>query len=137
VEIQLAPRRGGRCEFVLAGGESLPFAGDCFQVAASCNLIDVLEHPSQLLDEKRRLLKQGGVLLLSSPFLHTTVGVGRTLAPEGKMPADVLRAMLDERDFTVTAEMEDVPWVLYHYRRRLDFYQTFCLAARRRASAGK
>ena len=137
VEIPLVPRKGGRCEFVLARGEALPFAGGCFQVAASCNLIDVLEQPPSLLDEKRRLLKPGGVLLLSSPFLHTAVGVRRCLAPEGRMPADVLRALLDERGFTVTAERENVPWVLYHYQRRLDFYQTFCLAARRRLAAGK
>jgi PAS domain S-box-containing protein len=137
VEVPLAPQLSGQCEFVLASGEALPFAGDGFRVAASCNLIDVMEKPSLLIDEKKRLLGPGGLLLLSSPFLHTAVGVRRCLAPEGRMPADVLRAMLDERGFSVTAEREDVPWVLYHYRRRLDFYHTFCLAARRRAAPGK
>jgi len=135
VEVPLAPLQGGLCEFVLAGGEALPFADGLFGVVASCNLIDVIDKPSELLDEKSRLLSPGGVLLVSSPFLHTAAGVGRCLAPEGRQPTAVLRTMLEERGFEVAAEQEDVPWVLYHYRRRLDFYQTFCLAARRCSAA--
>ncbi len=136
IDLPLDPRQGTRCEFVLAGGEALPFADGSFRVTASCNLIDVMEQPPELLDEKSRLLVPGGVLLLSTPFLHTTRGVSRCFAPEGRKPVDVLRSLLDQRGFEVAAEEEDVPWVLYHYRRRLDFYQTFCLAARRRAAVG-
>jgi SAM-dependent methyltransferase/uncharacterized protein YbaR (Trm112 family) len=137
VEVPLIPLEGRNCEFVLAGGEALPFADGSFRLGASCNLIDVIDKPPELLDEKKRLLAPGGVLLLSTPFLHTATGVGRCLAPEGRRPTEVLRALLVERGFEVTAERDDVPWVLYHYRRRIDYYQTFCLAARRCAAAGK
>jgi SAM-dependent methyltransferase/uncharacterized protein YbaR (Trm112 family) len=134
IDLLLDPRQGTRCEFVMAGGEALPFANGSFRVTASCNLIDVMENPPELLDEKSRLLAPGGLLLLSTPFLHTTAGVSRCFAPEGRQPVDVLRSLLDQRGFEVAAEEEDVPWVLYHYRRRLDFYQTYCLAARRRGA---
>lgn len=134
-QVRLAPRAGGRCEFVLAGGEMLPFADGAFSVAAGCNLIDVMDQPPRLLDEKSRLLQPGGLLLLSTPFLHTTAGVGHCLAPEGRRPTEVLRTLLAERRFDLLEEQDDVPWVLYHYRRRLDFYLTYCLAARRRPAA--
>ena len=137
VEVPLAPPADRPCEFVLAGGDALPFADGSFGVAASCNLIDVMDKPQALLDEKCRLLAPGGVLLLSSPFLHTAGGVSRCLAPEERQPADVLAALLDERGFEAAEREQFVPWVLYHYRRRLDYYETYCLAARRCAAAGK
>jgi SAM-dependent methyltransferase/uncharacterized protein YbaR (Trm112 family) len=134
VEVELSPLAGRSCEFVLAGGEALPFADGTFPVTASCNLVDVMDQPAALLDEQRRVLTGGGLLLCSTPFLHTTSGVGRCLAPEGSRPVETLGALLRERGFTITEEADDVPWVLYHYRRRLDFYQTYCLAARRTAT---
>lgn len=133
--VPLAPRAGGRCEFVLAAGEMLPFADGLFRAAAGCNLIDVMDRPPRLLDEKRRILEPGGLLLLSTPFLHTTAGVSRCFAPEGLSPTEVLRGLLAERQFELLEEADDVPWVLYHYRRRIDFYLTYCLAARRRPAA--
>jgi len=134
IDVELDPLVGRRCEFVLAGGEALPFADGAFPVTASCNLVDVMEKPAALLDEQSRVLSSDGLLLCSTPFLHTTSGVGRCLAPEGAQPVDSLRTLLGERGFAMAAEEDDVPWVLYHYRRRLDFYQTYCLAARRSAA---
>jgi len=131
----LAPKAGRPCEFVLAGGEQLPFADGGFGAAAGCNLIDVMDRPQRLLEEKSRLLAPGGLLLLSTPFLHTTTGVSRCLAPEGRSPTERLGELLADRQFELLEEQDDVPWVLYHYRRRLDFYLTYCLAARRRPAA--
>ena len=71
-------------------------------------------------------------LSLGSCVRHSEPGPIVDLTVEQEVEID-----FDEMAAEVAEEAEGVPWVLYHYRRRIDFYETFCLAARRRGPAGE
>ena len=56
-----------RIHFLQAGCESLPFADCSFDLIAAFEVIEHLERWPEFLDEARRVLKPGGMLLVSTP----------------------------------------------------------------------
>ena len=55
-------------EFVVATGDNLPFKASSVDTVSSCNVVDIVARPIELVDEKVRVLKKGGLLLLSDPY---------------------------------------------------------------------
>src|SRR5207248_422650 len=95
-----------------------------FDAVFSSNVIDIagLEPP---LDEAARLLRPGGVLLLSDPFYFRDGA-----APPGE-PRAAVRAALQHRGLSVEREQDAVPWAWATYDRHWRLYFNYCLAARR------
>lgn len=54
-------------EYLCCNAEALPFPDYSFDVIASFETIEHLEHPEEFLTELRRVLKPGGTILLSCP----------------------------------------------------------------------
>jgi SAM-dependent methyltransferase len=54
---------------VIAAGEQLPFAGGCFDLVICTQTLGYASDPFGVIGEIRRVLKHGGVLLLSVPAL--------------------------------------------------------------------
>lgn len=55
---------------VLADAHSLPFKDGSFDIALMLQVLEYLEKPQQALTETYRVLKRGGVLILSTPFMY-------------------------------------------------------------------
>lgn len=55
---------------VLADAHSLPFRDGGFDIALMLQVLEYLEKPQQALTEAYRVLKKGGVLILSTPFMY-------------------------------------------------------------------
>jgi SAM-dependent methyltransferase len=66
----------------------LAFAGGVFDMAAASFVIHVVEDPSRVLSEARRVLRPGGLLALTTPDPSTTAG--RTTSPSSPASARVL-----------------------------------------------
>jgi len=124
VERPLTVTRAASAEFVVGDCCALPFARGLFDVVCSSNVIDIagVERP---LDEAARLVRPGGVLLLSDPFYFR-----EGEAPQGE-PVEVLRAEVRRRGFRIEAEQDGVPWAWATYDRHWRLYFNYCLAARR------
>ena len=70
--LHIARSRGVRG--VLGIAESLPFADDKFDLAAMITVLCFLNDPAAALVETRRVLKEGGILLLAFIDRHTSLG---------------------------------------------------------------
>lgn len=55
---------------VLADAHSLPFKDGSFDIALMLQVLEYLAQPQQALTEAYRILKIGGVLILSAPFMY-------------------------------------------------------------------
>jgi len=52
---------------VQTDGEQLPFLGESFDVVFALQVVEHFHYPQRFLGEARRVLRQGGLLLLSTP----------------------------------------------------------------------
>jgi SAM-dependent methyltransferase len=57
----------GRTVFSLADAEQLPFGNNTFDVVSSCETIEHLNRPECFLSEARRVLKDNGLLICTTP----------------------------------------------------------------------
>lgn len=64
--LTLASSAGARRQLNCAA-ESMPFTGDCFEVISALEMIYYLENPSSFLIECNRVLRKGGLLLMTMP----------------------------------------------------------------------
>lgn len=119
-------------EFVLASGSQAPLASGSADVLTSCNLIDIVNDPIELLKEKTRVLAPGGVLALSTPYLDHAAAVTKCLEAG---TGDPRKTVLDNLPgFRVLEEHMKVPWLLRASDRHYDMYLDHCFAARRDVS---
>lgn len=54
----------------LCNAEDIPVESETFDVALLCELLEHVENPEKVLKETQRILKKGGALILSIPFLY-------------------------------------------------------------------
>ena len=58
--------RAGKCGLVQGDSENLPFRAAVFDDMASVTVIQNLPNPSRLIDESSRVVKEGGVMVVTS-----------------------------------------------------------------------
>ncbi len=130
VERSLAVQRLDNVDFVLASALRVPIASERCDIAASVNVVDIVDDPGMMLGEMRRIVTTGGLLLLASPYLDTNKAVTEHLAVRGDPPDEVRRVL--GVDYDIVEEADDVPWVIRNARRRLQLFLDHCLAAVKR-----
>jgi len=74
-----------QCVDVLGDAHQIPFADDSIDAILCISVLCYLQDPRRFLAEARRVLRPGGILYLSSPWVHRT-------APDG---ADLFRFSVD------------------------------------------
>lgn len=98
---QALPRQARLCQ---ADAESLPFRSGAFDVVTSFETLEHLSGPERFLDEVRRVLAPGGLLLLSTPnalFTRPVEGRPRNPFHVHEFTPDELRRSLALRFSTV------------------------------------
>lgn len=67
---------------------SLPYPDGCFDVVTCINVLYAVAEPKETLEELRRVLKPGGVLIVSSPLPHPAISpIIRAHAAEAGWPS--------------------------------------------------
>ena len=123
-----------------------PFASGSFDGLAAFNLIDCVESPLRVLHEITRLVKPGGLAVLTTPFDWSEavsepqhwIGGHSPRAARGGDPAALLRDLLTPgaHPATVTGwriehEEDGLPWSVRTHERGRQEYRLFSLRLRR------
>ena len=114
-------------EFAVATGENLPFKSTTVDTVSSCNVVDIVQEPMKLVDEKLRVLTSGGLLLLSDPYEFNGVTFKRLKTGSRKSPLEVIKQRI-ESQIRIVQEEDQVPWITQNYNRNHTVYYNHCLA---------
>jgi SAM-dependent methyltransferase/uncharacterized protein YbaR (Trm112 family) len=114
-------------EFVVATGENLPLKAASVDTVSSCNVIDIVQEPMNLVDEKLRVLTSGGLLLLSDPYDFNGVMFKRLKTGSRKSPLEVIKQRMASQ-IRIVQEEDHVPWITQNYNRHHTIYYNHCLA---------
>lgn len=110
-------------ELLVADCSRLPLADGCADAVASANVLELV-HPRRPLEEAGRILRTGGLLLLTDPFKFR---IGHfPPPPEGHLEAT--RRRLSTLGFDLLEERDMVPWIWYHFERQAQVYFNYCAA---------
>jgi len=114
-------------EFVVATGDNLPFQASSVDTVSSCNVVDIVPQPLKLVDEKIRVLKKRGLLLLSDPYEFYGVSFKRLKTRSRKSPLRVIKQRIASQ-IEIVQEEDDVPWITRKYNRSYMIYYNHSLA---------
>ena len=114
-------------EFVVATGDNLPFKASSVDTVSSCNVVDIVEQPMKIVDEKLRVLKKGGLLLLSDPYEFYGTRFKRLKTQSRKSPLGIIKQRIESK-IRIVQEEDYVPWVTQNSNRSYDIYYNHCLA---------
>jgi len=143
---RFAVRFGGsdRVDFWACDASALPFAAGTFATAVSLNLLDCVASPLDLLKSLRGVLKDGGRLVMSTPYdwsgnttdIEAWIGGHSPRSPGGGASEPVLRALLTPGGHAVSVdglelvgEAEDVGWQVRLHDRHVAAYKVHLVAA--------
>lgn len=78
---RLAQARGDKVCFCQGDGENLPFRSEAFDIVWCSDVIEHLDDPSRVFQEFWRILKPGGVALVSTPNLRCITSIIHSIMP--------------------------------------------------------
>jgi SAM-dependent methyltransferase len=135
-KLNLPPLNKG--EVLVASAMQLPFRPETFQAAISANVIDILPDPIAYLREMRTVLRDGGIMGISTPY-HSgaSQAAARWLGANSHMDASQALRWRIGHHFEIIEEQDLVPWVLSEHERRFQIYLNHCIIARKSASVVK
>jgi SAM-dependent methyltransferase len=146
LEIDISDDVRARVDFWASDSAQLPLPRSTFGAVVAFNLIDAIYSPLDLLRGAARILRPGGVLLLSAPYdwapsatvVDAWIGGHSPRALGDGSSAAVLRALLTPGGhpasvdgLVVRAELDDVPWGVRMHDRSVVQYRTHVVAAER------
>jgi len=81
----------------------------------------------KLVDEKLRVLKKRGLLLLSDPYEFHGARFNRLKTQSRKSPLKIIKQRIASQ-IRIVQEEDDVPWITQKYNRSYMIYYNHCLA---------
>ncbi len=107
--------------FLAGSAAALPFADASFDLLTAFEVIEHLHHGNQLLAEARRVLRPGGVLLVSTP---NTIYYAETRSHEGPNPFHVHEFDFDEFLHALATEFPHCTMLLQNHTDAFAFYDS-------------
>jgi SAM-dependent methyltransferase/uncharacterized protein YbaR (Trm112 family) len=129
-------------DFWCCDAGALPFADAIAATAASVNVIDCNTSPQQSIAELARVVRPGGLAIISTPYdwspsatpYENWIGGHSQRGPHAGAAEPLLRDLIAEH-FTIEREETDVPWrVRLHDRSAVDYRVHLFVAKRRNIS---
>lgn len=126
--------------FLVGDALAPPFTAGSFDLVGALNLLDNVGVPLMLLGQMDALLRDGGVMLLGSPYEWRTeiADSGEWLESEPFDAPSFLRRVLEGKElartglrFAVEREYTEVPWILRGHARRWTLFLSHMVKARK------
>lgn len=127
-----SPMRGGsgvpidNADFIVADSTELPLPDATAGLVAGANILEASSLRA-VLRESARVLKPGGLMLLTDPFRATP----EVFSDRPADPVALLHRFLEGLGLHVEVEEDFVPWIHYHYDRHFEVHLNYCAAARK------
>lgn len=120
-------------ELICGNAQDAPLASGCADIVLAANLIDNVPMPRLLLGELDRILRPGGLVVLSSPFnwQDEITPPSEQLGGVDSAGSEALVAEALTRRGYVVLETRDVPWTIVDHLRCEYRYRVHTLAARK------
>lgn len=129
--------------FLVGDALDPPFTAGSFDLVGALNLLDNVSVPLMLLGQMDALLRDGGNMLLGTPYEWRTEisDPAEWLETESVDAPSFLRQILEGRElartglrFSVEREHAEVPWMLRGHARRWTLYMSHVIKARKALS---
>lgn len=120
-------------EFLVASLFDLPME-EKYDLVTALNVIDVVDDPRQFLSALTELVKDDGLLLLTSPYSWGSddVPIDNWLGASADRPSSVATLEeIEKQGFTIVEECDHVPWVLREHQRWYRVFLNHCILARK------
>lgn len=114
-------------EFIVGDVQYPPFRECTFDLTLNINLIDMISEPHRLPAIQDKLTKNGGLSVLSSPFLWIP-SAKKSLAevfqcePRASQFPDLVHRLYEFAGFKKLAQIDNVPWLFYKQPRVVECY---------------
>ncbi|NUN14356.1 MAG: class I SAM-dependent methyltransferase, partial [Myxococcales bacterium] len=110
---------------IVADAEALPISTHVAGTIVAMNVVDLLDHPEKFLLSARRVLTDGGQLVLTTP----RPDLYRAEDPsEGE---HILDEMVEAAGFGSISTQDALPWIRAHHSRHYEIYWAMLLTARK------
>jgi SAM-dependent methyltransferase/uncharacterized protein YbaR (Trm112 family) len=125
---------GTVADFIVGDATQPGLAPESWDACASLNMIDMLEQPEVLPEIQKSLVRPGGWVVQSSPYIwHPEIA--RSLRKKlSKKPLDSASAVLElyrRAGLRIDGSEEQVPWLFFKNFRQIELYSVHVLFAAR------
>jgi SAM-dependent methyltransferase len=125
----------GRTDFIVTDFQN-PAVVKGWDLTLSLNMIDMLNEPDELPRLQAQLLKPGGMIIQSCPYIwHASVANGlREKLPENLHgnSARAVEWLYREAGFEIGNTIDQQPWLFFKHVRQLEIYSVHMFSARLR-----
>lgn len=133
-KIDLPPGQpnAGASDFIVGDLALPPLASGLWDLSIALNAIDMLEEPSDLPEVQALLVRPGGQVIQSCPYIwHEAVARKlRKRLPKGvRGSAAAAEWLYEQAGFRVTQRQDHVPWLFYKHLRQLEIYSVHLFQA--------
>ena len=133
-KIDLPPGQpnAGASDFIVGDLALPPLAPGLWDLSIALNAIDMLEEPSDLPEVQALLVRPGGQVIQSCPYIwHEAVARKlRKRLPKGvRGSAAAAEWLYEQAGFRVTQRQDHVPWLFYKHLRQLEIYSVHLFQA--------
>lgn len=116
---------------IAASGGNLPFEKSFFDLAVSCNVLDIIDEPLFFLEEQMRILKKNGLLLSSDPYQFLGDNRAKLKLGKNQKPWERIKKILITK-MKILEELDNTPWIMRLYQRAFTIYSNHSFCAKKK-----
>ncbi len=110
--------------FFVSEAENIPFDSGSIDFSLALNMVDIVADPELFMTELARIMKRGGAVILSTPFIESSKSVSK-LRSINENEIEALKILAREKGFTLQEEIDDILWRLNEYSRKIVLYKVY------------
>jgi len=121
-------------DFIVGEIDAIPLEPNVFDVCVSMNAIDMLDEPKSLPEAQAALVRQGGAVIQTGPYIwHERIARGlRGRAPKAcTSSAAVVEWLYEKSGLKIESRELHVPWLFFKHLRQLEVYSVHAFLARK------
>lgn len=132
IEILVDKAMDGSVDYIVGEIESLPVVESEFDVSVCLNAIDMLNEPEGLPKLQNALVRKGGVVIQSCPYIwHATVSseLSQIIPKNIRDSAQAVEWLYEDTGLKITQRIEHLPWLFFKQPRQLEIYSVHLFTA--------